>query len=126
MAGISNKQKWLNAINLTSDDDLYIGIDAHKKTFHVALWLNGTPAIDFVTTSDIKKLIKTIEKFQLAIRQIVYEAGPTGYSLARGLQKANLPVNVVAPSKIPRQAAPDSKTDRLDAKNSQSSPQKDC
>ncbi|OHB59519.1 MAG: hypothetical protein A2173_05350, partial [Planctomycetes bacterium RBG_13_44_8b] len=47
---------------------------------------------------------------------VVYEAGPTGYSLARAIQNAGLPVSVVAPSKTPRQAAPDSKTDSLDAR----------
>jgi len=47
---------------------------------------------------------------------VVYEAGPTGYSLARAMQNVNLPVNVVAPSKTPRQSAPDSKTDSLDAR----------
>jgi len=47
---------------------------------------------------------------------VVYEAGPTGYSLARTIKAAGLPVGVVAPSKTPRQAAPDSKTDSLDAR----------
>jgi hypothetical protein len=32
------------------------------------------------------------------------------------MQNADLPVSVVAPSKTPRQAAPDSKTDSLDAR----------
>jgi len=116
MARLSNKQKWLNKINLTKDDDLYIGIDAHKRTFHVAFWLNNAPAIDYVMPADAGKLIKTIKKLSPAIRQIVYEAGPTGYALARALQKADLPVNIAAPSKTPRQAAAGSKTDRLDAK----------
>lgn len=113
---ISNKQKWLKQINLTADDDLYIGIDAHKKSLHIAFWLNHAPAIDFVTPPNAEKLIAKIERLRPAIKLIVYEAGPTGYSLARTLKRANLPVGIVAPSKTPRQAAPDSKTDRLDAK----------
>lgn len=113
---LSNKQKWLKQINLTRDDELYIGIDAHKKSYHLALWLNHAPAIDFVTPPNTEKLIDTIQKLRPAIRLIVYEAGPTGYCLARTLQSAGLPVCVVAPSKTPRQSAPDSKTDRLDAK----------
>jgi hypothetical protein len=32
MTTVSKKQKWFNAIQLTRDDDLYVGIDAHKKT----------------------------------------------------------------------------------------------
>jgi len=113
---LSNKHKWLKNIHLTTDDDLHIGIDAHKKSFHVALWLNDAPAINFVTGTDTDKLIETLDKLRPAIRRIVYEAGPTGYSLARALQKAHLPVSVVAPSKTPRKPAPDSKTDSLDAK----------
>lgn len=116
MTTVSKKQKWFNAIHLTPADDLYVGIDAHKKSLHVALFLNDAPAIDFVMPTDSKKLIDTLNKLRPALRMVVYEAGPTGYSLARVMQNVNLPVNVVAPSKTPRQSAPDSKTDSLDAR----------
>jgi transposase len=116
MTTVSKKQRWFNTIRLTNDDDLYVGIDAHKKSLHVALWLNCAPAIDFVTPPDYKKLIETLNKLRPALRMVVYEAGPTGYSLARAIRNADLPVSVVAPSKTPRQAAPDSKTDSLDAR----------
>jgi transposase len=116
MTTVSKKQKWFNAIHLTPADDLYVGIDAHKKSLHVALFLNDAPAIDFVMPPDSGKLIDTLNKLRPALRMVVYEAGPTGYSLARAMQNVNLPVNVVAPSKTPRQSAPDSKTDSLDAR----------
>jgi transposase len=95
---------------------LHVGIDAHKKSLHVALWLNCAPAVDFVMPPDNKKLIDTLNNLRPALRMVVYEAGPTGYSLARAIQNANLPISVVAPSKTPRQSAPDSKTDSLDAR----------
>lgn len=113
---LSKKQLWLNKINLTRDDELYVGIDVHKKSYHVAFWLNRTPAIDFVMPPDNEKLIDTLNKFRPSVRMVVYEAGPTGYSLARALQNVQLPVGVVAPSKTPRQSSPDSKTDSLDAR----------
>jgi len=113
---VSKKQRWFNTIRLTRDDDLYIGIDTHKESFHVALWLNDAPAIDFVMPPQTDKLLVMLEKLRPALRRVVYEAGPTGYSLARTLQQANIPVSIVAPSKTPRQSAPDSKTDRLDAR----------
>ena len=116
MTTVSKKQKWFNTIRLTNDDDLHVGIDAHKKSLHVALWLNDAPAIDFVSPPDYKKLVDTLNKLRPALRMVVYEAGPTGYSLAREMQNAKLPVSVVAPSKTPRQSAPDSKTDSLDAR----------
>ena len=113
---LSKKQNWLKQIRLTKDDDLFAGIDTHKKSFHLAFWLNDAPAIDFVMPPDNVKLVDTLNKLRVALRMVVYEAGPTGYSLARMLQQAELPVSVVAPSKTPRQSAPDSKTDSLDAR----------
>jgi transposase len=116
MTTVSNKQKWFNTIRLTKDDEVYVGIDTHKQSFHIALWLNDAPAIDFVMPPDAAKLIDTLSKVRIALRLVVYEAGPTGYSLARAMKDANLSVSVVAPSKTPRQSAPDSKTDSLDAR----------
>jgi transposase len=116
MTTVSKKQRWFNTIRLTRDDDLYVGVDTHKESFHVAVWLNDAPAVDFVTPPDNAKLIDTLNKLRVALRMVVYEAGPTGYSLARAMKDAGLPVSVVAPSKTPRQSAPDSKTDSLDAR----------
>lgn len=113
---LSKKQMFFKKVKLTKDDDLYIGIDVHKESYGVALWLNDAPAIDFIMPADNEKLLKLLEKVRVALKRIVYEAGPTGYTLACTLVKANLPVAVVAPSKIPRQSARDSKTDQLDAK----------
>ena len=113
---LSNKQKWLKTINLASDDELYIGIDVHKRSYHVAFWLNDAPAIDFVTPADNQKIIQMLQRFRPAIKLIVYEAGPTGYSLARLLQQNKLPVRVAAPSMTPQPAAQKSKTDSLDCR----------
>jgi transposase len=115
-ATLSKKQRFFNQIKLTKDDDLYIGIDVHKTTYHVALYLNGGHAIDFITPADNSKICTTLKKLEPAIKNIVYEAGPTGYSLARQLQHQSLPVQVIAPSKTPQSCARDSKTDRLDGR----------
>lgn len=113
---VSNKQNWFNKINLTKDDEVYVGIDVHKKSYAVAVWLNNAPAVDFVTPADNQTVLSMLNKLRIALKQVVYEAGPTGYSLARFLHQAALPIRVVAPSKTPRQSAPDSKTDRLDCR----------
>ncbi|GAA4770207.1 IS110 family transposase [Actinomycetospora chibensis] len=44
-----------------------------------------------------------------------YEAGPTGFGLARALHAAGVPCEVVAPSKLERPAGDKVKTDRRDA-----------
>jgi transposase len=46
-----------------------------------------------------------------------YEAGPTGYGLARELERRGVPCVVAAPSKIPRASGERVKTDRRDAEH---------
>ena len=47
--------------------------------------------------------------------RVAYEAGPTGYGLARACAQAGIACTVAAPSKIPRAAGDKVKTDRRDA-----------
>jgi transposase len=47
--------------------------------------------------------------------RVAYEAGPTGYELARACAAAGIACTVAAPSKIPRAPADRVKTDRRDA-----------
>jgi transposase len=47
--------------------------------------------------------------------RVAYEAGPTGYGLARACLAAGISCTVAAPSKIPRRAGDRVKTDRRDA-----------
>ena len=64
---LSKKQMFFNKINLTKDDDVYVGIDAHKESYSVAIWLNDTPAIDFVMPADNAKLVKFLEKVRIGL-----------------------------------------------------------
>jgi transposase len=49
--------------------------------------------------------------------RVAYEAGPTGYGLARELSKRRVECVVAAPSKIPRASGDRVKTDRRDAEH---------
>jgi transposase len=49
--------------------------------------------------------------------RVAYEAGPTGYGLARELQRRGVGCVVAAPSKIPRASGERVKTDRRDAEH---------
>ncbi len=38
---LSRKQRFFNKINLTTDDEVYVGIDVHKKNCHIAVRLHN-------------------------------------------------------------------------------------
>ena len=46
---LTKKDRFFNNINLTVDDDVYVGIDVHKTNCHIAIWLNEAIALTFVT-----------------------------------------------------------------------------
>ena len=116
MSRLAKVDSFFKNVNLTSDDEVYVGIDVHKKSYHVALFLNDTPAIDFRMGAEPKQLNKKLQPIAQSIKNIVYETGPTGYGLARHLRKNKLPANVVATSRIPRPTGAGDKTDKLDSR----------
>lgn len=92
----------------------WVGIDVHKKSYHVALY-QGTGTVEtFVSPPSPAALLGTLHPLKGSIEQVVYESGPTGFGLARAFLEAGYPVVVLAPSRIPRPVARGAKTDRLD------------
>jgi transposase len=91
-----------------------IWIDVHKLSYHLAFRRSDGQTHTFVSPADPLLLVRMIENAKIEVAQIAYEAGPTGFKLARMLLAAGLPVIVVAPSKTPRPVSRDAKTDRLD------------
>jgi len=116
MTTLTKIETFFNNVKLTADDKLFVGIDVHKKSYHVALYLNDAPSIDFVMPAKKEQLSQKLKTTTPALRQVAYETGPSGYGLVRHLNKNNLPASVVATSKIPRPAGNDDKTDKLDSK----------
>jgi transposase len=116
MTNLTKLKTFFNTVHLTADDDLFVGIDVHKKSYHVALFLNDAPAVDFVMPANKQQLTDKLKTTTAALKRVVYEAGPTGFGLARHLENQNMPVSVIATSKIPRNSAGDDKTDKLDSK----------
>lgn len=100
----------------TAKDSVYVGLDVHKTSVHAAMRLNGRQTETWVMPMDVATVVRTLRRFKVALKQIVYEAGPTGFGLARALRKAGLPTEVIAPGKTPQPANPDSKSDRLDCR----------
>ena len=104
MRRVTKKQTWFKMHKLTSRDNLYVGLDVHKNSIAIAFYLNGRIELTFNTSAQHTPLIRQLLRVKQALRLIVYEAGPTGYSLARALKKAGLPVRIISPATTPRPA----------------------
>jgi len=95
-------------------EPFWIGIDVHKRSYHLALLRADAKTFTLVTPAIPEKLVEQLRQLEIKIAGFAYEAGPTGFSLARALQTENIAVIVAAPSKIPRSISAGAKTDRLD------------
>ena len=102
----------------------YLGIDAHKDQNVIAIALagRGDPELYGKAPADldafVRVLRRVLEKYGLSKEDvsICYEAGPTGFVLARRLRSLGFECEVVAPSLIPVKASDRVKTDRRDAR----------
>jgi transposase len=97
---------------------VYVGMDVHRETIVIAVARSGRePAMRLGTIPhDELTLIKRLEDLApRSLLRVCYEAGPTGYGLARRLNEAGICCVVVAPSLVPVQQGCRIKTDRRDA-----------
>lgn len=95
-----------------------IGLDVHARSVRAAVIdsLTGEMVevrLPAVNAEIIAWVAGIVERHGPA--HVAYEAGPTGFGLARGLETAGVPVTVAAPSKIIRPAGDRVKTDARDA-----------
>ena len=92
-----------------------VGLDVHARSTHAA-------AINVVTGElrrsrfggNSDEVVKWLTELPRPVRA-AYEAGPTGFGLARSASMAGMDVLVAAPSKTPRAKGDRVKTDRKDA-----------
>jgi transposase len=95
-------------------DPFWIGVDVHKRSYHIALLRADSKTMTLTSTASPEAFVAQLRRLNILVAGVAYEAGPTGFSLARALLAENIPVTVAAPSKIPRSVSAGSKTDRLD------------
>lgn len=105
--------------------DYYIGLDAHKESTAIA-WAVGGTREDATLHGECggsnlaveRALRKLARKLKVALQDlhVCYEAGPTGFVLARRLVQLGVDCVVTAPTKTERKPGEKIKTDRLDAK----------
>ena len=78
----------------------FVGLDVHKDSIVVAVAEAGRGPARAVATVpfDVKALRKVLERLgPMANVSCCYEAGPTGYGLARALHAAGWACDVIAP-----------------------------
>ena len=97
---------------------VHLGLDVHKDTISVAILAPDRDGPD----------VERIPHEEASVRRLVgrlgdprwlracYEAGPTGYELARLLHRMGVRCEVIAPSLIPKAPGDKVKTDRRDCR----------
>ena len=92
-----------------------VGLDVHAtKVVAAVLDVETGELAFFAMTADIARVAGFCAGLPGPVRT-AYEAGPTGYGLARELARREVQCVVAAPSKIPRGSGERVKTDRRDA-----------
>jgi transposase len=92
-----------------------VGLDVHARQTHAAVLdaASGEIGVSRLRMAPVE-VVGFLEGLGPAVRA-VYEAGPTGFGLARAGRERGIEVRVVAPGSIPRASGDRVKTDRRDA-----------
>jgi transposase len=97
-----------------------VGLDAHKKVHHVAVWLSDEKRyVEWKVVNEPKAIRQMVKKVQRLVGgkvRFCYEAGPCGYALKREIEGVGVECVVVAPSLIPVKPGERIKTDPRDAR----------
>ena len=99
---------------------IHIGLDVHAQTIAIAIAEGSAEPRHYGSiTSDLHAVDKVLAKLQKAHPEaelkFCYEAGPTGFVLARHFSRKGIECLVAAPSLIPSRSGDRIKTDRRDA-----------
>lgn len=111
MRQVTKKSARSKGVGVGRGDAVYVGLDVHKRSIHGAVRVNGREVETGVLPARAGAVLAFLEPYRLGLKQVVYEAGPTGYGLVRRLRRAGVPADVVAPGKTPRTPGVSSKSD---------------
>lgn len=93
----------------------WVGLDVHARSTHGAAINTLTGELSRVRFGPgVEPVIGWLGELDGPVRA-VYEAGPTGFGLARAAERAGISMQVCAPGKVPRARGDRVKTDRKDA-----------
>jgi transposase len=96
----------------------YVGLEVHQDSIKIGVAESGRSKPELVDTvgGDWLSVAKVLGRLGPKSRlRLCYEAGPTGFGLARRLCEAGYDCRVIAPSLVPVQQGCRVKTDRRDA-----------
>ncbi len=103
---------------MKDDTTVFVGLDVHKDSVAVAVAADGRDEPRFVGTcgAELRELLKALSRLGAAAHTLIaYEAGPSGFALARQFAEHGWQCQVIAVSKTPRKPGERIKTDRRDA-----------
>jgi len=93
----------------------WVGLDVHARSVVAGVLDAGSGELRTLRVAvGSEELVAWLRELPAPVR-VAYEAGPTGYVLARACAAAGIACTVAAPSKIPRAPGDRVKTDRRDA-----------
>jgi len=93
----------------------WVGLDVHARKIVAGVLDAGSGELRSLRAPTLPAdTVDWLRQFPAPVR-VAYEAGPTGYGLARACVAAGIACTVAAPSKLPRAPADKVKTDRRDA-----------
>ena len=96
---------------------VHVGLDVHKDSISIGVAQPGREPGRLLSKlgHHLPKLLKLLDKLGTPAQlHVVYEAGPTGFGLARSLLAKGYGCEVIAPSKTPRRSGERVKTDTRD------------
>lgn len=102
---------------MVAGEAITVGCDVHKRSYHVALWSIERQVClgSWVQPAEPELLVRKVRALPALVQQVVYEAGPTGFSLVRILRQAGFTADVISPGHTP--TVPNApKSDRRDAR----------
>ncbi len=100
-----------------SESMALVGLDVHQSQTVAAVLdpVSGELLVERLRGAPSAVVLEFLERLERPVRAI-YEAGPTGFGLARAASERGLDLRVIAPGSIPRAPGDRVKTDRRDAK----------
>jgi transposase len=118
MCGGANIRKEPAVPYFAQPDAIFVGMDVHRDSISAGILNPGDDRPDaekiFNDEESVRRLIGRFPDPRLL--RVCYEAGPTGYDLARLLGSMHVACEVIAPSMIPKAPGDKVKTDKRDCR----------